>query len=227
MGKKVRVPIHGPKKRRVISTSAGADISDPEDSEAFAAFKEEYFDPSSRQGLGGPNTAVLLQLDEDDQEKAESMLIDTLSPDSIDAFDALGYFKCERAIPALKKLLRKAKGLSRIHLAEALWRIGRYDPALEILCSIASKRRIFDYGYLRAAAIGSMRDIEDDRAVDCLAGLVESKKYGWLAIDTLARLLGLNDALERSETAPGREARIVANEDLRDEVLRVLDERRQ
>lgn len=197
-------------------------------SETLDAFRREYFDSSSRLRVSRPNAEVLLRLSHDDRAKAEAMLIHALHTTSINAFDALGFLKSQRAIPSLKNLLRKATGLSRVHVARALWDVCKYDESIDILCSVASRPGFFNRD-ARKRAIASLSDIDDDRVVSCLAGLLESKNFEELTLNTLARLLGANDALERCNLAmaKGREAFLIADEHLRDEVHRLLQERRK
>jgi HEAT repeat protein len=189
-------------------------------SSAFERFKDNYFRYPSREG---PDLAVLDNLDENEREEAEDLLIHSLTPNRIYSIQALGYLRSQRAFPRLIELLPKSKGVARVYIAQALWRIGRYGPALSILCQTLAKRKIFGSNAARREAAIALREIDERQSVAALSAVIEDKDYlvRYHAQRSLAILLGLQEELESLESVMMTGA-FCEQQEARDELRRLV-----
>lgn len=171
-------------------------------SSAFDKFKDSYFRHPSREG---PDLAVLEELDESERKAAEALLLDSLAPDKIYSIQALGYLRSQQAFNPLIELLPKAKGIAKVYIAEALWRIGKYEPALSILCQTLLPPKIFGLGDANArreAAI-ALGEINERASIEALSVAMKDRDHlvQYHARRSLAILLGLQKELEAAEQA--------------------------
>ena len=106
----------------------------------FDRFKDSYF---KHFYPDGPDLAVLDELDEKELKEAETLLIASLKPNEVYLIQALGYLRSKKAFPKLVELLPRATGLAKVYVAEALWRINNYKPALVVLCETLTRQSFF------------------------------------------------------------------------------------
>lgn len=168
-------------------------------SSAFERFNKSYFEHPSRDG---PDLAVLNQLNESEQKEAEDLLLQSLTSDAIYSIKALGYLRSLRAFPKLVELLPEAKGVAQVYIAQALWRIGRYEPALSLLCQILTKRSIFGSSVVRREAAIALREVDEKQAINALGAAVNDNNHlvRYHAQRSLAVLLDLQEEFESLES---------------------------
>jgi HEAT repeat protein len=199
-------------------------------SSAFEKFKESY---SKRFGRDGPDLSLLDEMDEKEREKVETLLLRKLKPTDIDFIQILGYLRSQRAFTPLVEMLPNANDVSQVYIANALWRIRRYDPALSLLCQTLMPGSIIDKfihrgfnalsllcqtlmpGSLasndaRIMAAIMLGEIPEESAIRALSFAIKDNEYlvRYHAQRSLAVLLGLQEklkALEQEMTGPFQE----------------------
>ncbi len=187
-------------------------------SQAFERFKESYSKHFSREG---PDLSLLDEMEEKEREEVEALLLRKLKPDDIFEIEILGYLRSQRAFAPLAEMLPQADGRPQAVIAEALWRIRRYEPALSILCQMvvpgsrASQRA-------RVWATIGLRGIPEEPAIEALRLALDDNDdpVRYHALRSLAVVLGLKEELWTLE----REMNIPAQRDAANEKLRRLVE---
>ena len=190
----------------------------------------------------GYDFSILDNLTESEKAEIETLLIPELTPDTTDLIQALGYLRSQEAFTPLVNLLPQTKGVAKVHVAQALWRINQYEPSVEILCKILTERKLFGFKnktYERWHAAKALGEVDDDRAVAALKvsfndkdALVQNHSRRSLII-----LLGIKDQYEAIEekykekdngrvvtTAAGRQKTREEQEKLLEEALDNYDQ---
>ena len=166
-------------------------------SSAFERFKNSYSKGFSRDG---PPLDLLDQMDEEERKKIETLLLSKLKPGDLDSIQALGYLRSQQAFTQLVEMLPKATNLGKVYIAEALWRIRRYEPALTLVCQTLMSGSLASNDARRMAAI-VLREIPDEPAIKALRFALEDDEYlvRYHAQLSLAVLLGLQEELKALE----------------------------
>ena len=166
-------------------------------SSAFERFKNSYSKGFSRDG---PPLDLLDQMDEEERKKIETLLLSKLKPDDISSIEALGYLRSQQAFTQLVEMLPKATNLGKVYIAEALWRIRRYEPALTLVCQTLMSGSLASNDARRMAAI-VLREIPEKPAIKALSFALEDDEYlvRYHAQLSLAVLLGLQEELKALE----------------------------
>lgn len=162
---------------------------------AFERFKDSYFRHPNRDG---PDLAVLDMLDNSERKEAENLLLDALTADDTYSIQALGYLRSQQAFALLVELLPKAEGVAKVYIAEALWRIRRYEPALLMLCQILKKHSFFRSNEGRVEATIALGKIDEKSSLEALRVVRNDREYlvSYHARRSLAALLGVQEKYE-------------------------------
>ncbi|CAM2068868.1 hypothetical protein SCOR_26105 [Sulfidibacter corallicola] len=161
-------------------------------STAFQRFRNSYFENPRRDG---PDLAVLDQLTVEERGLAEAQLVQALRGESLYAIRALAHLNSRAAVPILQGMLPKAKGVTRVWIASALWQIERDETVIECLLD-ALKKKWFGGGSARFEAAIALGAIPEGRVFRALteASREPDAVVSANALRSLALICDLEDA---------------------------------
>lgn len=132
-------------------------------SEDFKLFQESFFPRSWVAYKEGPDVGALLRLQGEEREKAEEMLLESLTHHHPWAPMGLGELRSQKASLPLKSLLNQARGETLVEVAMALWKIEEYPQSRDYIIAVlrADDPSLFDSLGVHAETLRDLEKLEE------------------------------------------------------------------